>query len=326
MHTGVRVIKLLILLLLLHALNGCGQDTQSPPSDGDDLLNVVATTSIVADVTSEIGGDLISLSVLLPPESDPHSYEPVPQDLGVLQSAQLVLRNGLGFEAALDPFLDNLTDGTVVQTVSDGISPRRIQSNDSELSHADTGGSETGDGYDVDPHVWFDPTNIIIWTENIEEALSLLDPDNGATYAENAVIYRQKLMELDAWIADRVSRIPVDRRLLVTDHDTLGYFAAHYDFEVIGTIIPSTSTLAEPSAQGLAQLSDEINESGIPAVFVGPQVNSSLAEQIAAETGAKIVILHTASLGVPENGKISYLDFMKFNTNLIVDALSAVGE
>jgi zinc/manganese transport system substrate-binding protein len=322
MRQVIRKITLLTLFVASYTMTSCGQEADKlAPDDGNRLI-VVATTSIVGDVASEIGGDLIALTVLLPPESDPHSYEPVPQDLSVLESAQLVLKNGLGFEAALDPFLDNNANGTVVRSVSDGIYPIRAQGGGSGQSTTESDDSTEGSEGDFDPHVWFDPTNVVIWTRNIENALSLLDPENGAIYAENANAYRQKLRELDNWIANEVARIPVERRLLVTDHDTLGYFARRYDFVVIGMIIPATSTLAEPSAQGMVQLADEIKERAAPAVFVGPQVNSSLAEQIAAETGISVIVLRTASLGIPVDRASNYLDFMRSNTKSIVSALS----
>ncbi len=173
----------------------------------------------------------------------------------------------------------------------------------------------------ADPHTWMDPNNVIVWTENIRSALSKADPVNEGAYRSNAEAYIDSLRELDTWIRDQVSQIPSEQRKLVTDHATFGYFADQYGFEQVGLVTPALSSNAAPSAQELASLEEKIESNDIKAIFVGNTVNPSLAQQIAADTGAQIIFVFTGSLGQAGSEADSYLDFMRYNVNAIVNAL-----
>ncbi len=140
-----------------------------------------------------------------------------------------------------------------------------------------------------DPHFWLDPNNVIRYVRNIRDGLTQADPDGAAIYARNAKAYTAELEKLDAWIKEQVARVPADRRMLVTSHDCFGYFADHYGFRVIGTIIPSVSTEAAPSARQIARLVDRVRAAHAPAIFVEPETNTQLAQQVARETGVKVV-------------------------------------
>ena len=180
-------------------------------------------------------------------------------------------------------------------------------------------GTENKQG--VDPHVWLDPNNVITYVENIREALTHFDPDGAALYRSNADAYVTQLKDLDVWIKDQVSQIAPEKRLLVTNHEALGYFADRYGFTVIGAIVPGVSSDASASAQQMASLIDQIKASGAPAIFLDEVENPALAQQIADETGVKIVEdLHLESLtdGPPA---ATYIDMMKHNVTQIVDAL-----
>jgi ABC-type Zn uptake system ZnuABC Zn-binding protein ZnuA len=148
-----------------------------------------------------------------------------------------------------------------------------------------------------------------------------MDPTNAEIYRNNAAAYSVELQELDSWVHTEVNRVPDDRRQLVTDHDALGYFANRYGFEQVGTIVSSFSTDAAPSAQELAELEDAIRSLTVPAVFVGTTVNPALAEQVAADTGTRLVPLYTGSLSEAGGEADSYLNFMRYNVRAIVDAL-----
>lgn len=188
--------------------------------------------------------------------------------------------------------------------------------------HADK--AEAGESHEHeagDPHMWLDPNLVIMYVENIRDGLIQVDPDGKEIYEQNAEAYINQLEELNAWIVEQVSQIPADKRLLVTNHEALNYFAERYGFEVVGTILPSASTNAQPSAQQMAQLIDEIKASGVPAIFLSDVENATLAEQIASETNVKIVTdLYLESLtdGAPAG---TYLDMMRHNVSQIVDAL-----
>jgi ABC-type Zn uptake system ZnuABC Zn-binding protein ZnuA len=172
-----------------------------------------------------------------------------------------------------------------------------------------------------DPHVWFDPQNVAEWALAASDALSDLDPEQAALYAARAGVYNSELSALDAWIADRVAAIPLETRRLVTDHEALGYFADRYGFQEVGTVVPGTSTLSEPSARELAALEDAIRATHVPCVFVGTTAPSSLAEQVAADTGVRIVFLYTGSLSSPDGPAPSYLELMRYDVTQIVSGL-----
>lgn len=176
--------------------------------------------------------------------------------------------------------------------------------------------------HEGDPHFWLDPNMVIKYVENIRDGLSKVDPDGRETYAQNAAQYIEELNELDKWIQSQVEQIPVERRVLVTDHDTMGYFADQYGFTVTGAIIPSFSTGASPSAQELADLIDQIQDTGASAIFLDVAANPKLAEQIAGETGVTVVSdLHTHSVTASGGDAPSYLEMMRHNTRRIVEAL-----
>jgi ABC-type Zn uptake system ZnuABC Zn-binding protein ZnuA len=289
----------LVCILTLLSLAACSAPVSS--ANGGSLL-VVVTTSIIGDVAAQVGGSRMDVRVLLPVGSDPHAYEPRPQDVAALTDADLVLVNGLGLEATLTPLLQN-AKATVA--ISDGIQALPFN------------GKEGG----LDPHVWQDPNNVMLWVHNIAEAFSKADPTNAGEYAANAQTYINELTALDAWIIEQVARIPEGNRRLVTEHDTFGYFAARYGFELIGEIIPSVSTGSSPSAKELAALEDAIRAGGVKAVFVGSTVSPDLSRRVADDTGVKLVALFTDSLSAPGGGAETYLAFMRYNVNAIVEAL-----
>jgi ABC-type Zn uptake system ZnuABC Zn-binding protein ZnuA len=176
--------------------------------------------------------------------------------------------------------------------------------------------------HEGDPHFWLDPNNVIKYVENIRDGLIAADPQGKEIYTQNAAAYIAKLSELDAWIKTQVEQIPPERRLIVTNHESFGYFADRYGFKIIGTIVPSVSTNASPSAQQLARLVDHIKETGAIAIFLETGSSPQLAEQIAAETGVKVVSeLYTHSITEPGGKAPSYIDMMKYNVTAIVEAL-----
>jgi len=174
-----------------------------------------------------------------------------------------------------------------------------------------------------DPHFWLDPTNVIRYVGNIREGLSRADPAGAEAYARNAEAYAAQLKELDAWIAAQVARIPPTRRLMVTNHESFGYFADHYGFRIIGTIVPSVSTEASPSAAQLARLVDRIRAARAPAIFLETGASTQLAEQVGRETGIKVVTgLYTHSTSEPAGAAPTYIKMMRHNVTLIVEALA----
>ncbi len=287
----------------------------SPVDLGEgEKLRVVATTSIVADVVRTVGGDLLELTMLLPLGTDPHAFEPTPQDAAAVFDAHVLFANGAGLELFLDPLIASAGEGVPVVPVSHGVELLAFEGDHEHEGRGDDGGS-------ADPHTWFDPNNVRVWTRNIADALSELDPDNADAYEANADAYAAELGELDTWIREQTAQIPEADRELVTDHTGFSYFAHQYGFDQIGAIFPGYSTLAAPSARELAALEEAIEEHDVKAVFVGLTVNPDLAERVAEDTGTKLVFLYTGSLGSPDGPAGNYLSFMRYNVSAIVEAL-----
>jgi ABC-type Zn uptake system ZnuABC Zn-binding protein ZnuA len=273
----------------------------------DQKLQVIVTTNIVADVVKHVAGEVIDLTQLIPPGADPHTYAISPRDMVAVVNAHVVFANGANLEAEFLPELIQQTDASVIY-VSQGIELREL---------------EEGEAHDheTDPHTWTTPANAIVFVHNIRDALSALNPDNAETYEVNAQNYEAELKALDEWIKAQIATIPVENRKLVTDHETFGYYADRYELEHIGAVIPGFSTATEPSAQELAALEDAIRQYRVPALFVGTTVTPSLVQQVAADTGIKVVTLYTGSLGPPGSDVQTYIDYMRYNTTAIVEGL-----
>jgi len=290
----------LLLVLLAIVLSSC---EGIPASNAGKASPVILTsTPILADVTRNIAGDRLQVESLLPTGSDPHSYQPTPRDAAKVSDGNLIVVNGAGYEQFLKSLLGNAGGKTTVVEASAGVHP-----------HEEAGA--------VDPHMWMDPNNMIVYVENIRAALTRLDPAGEAVYKSNAESYISQLESLDSWIQEQVRQIPPEKRLLITNHEALGYFAGRYGFTVSGTVLRSFSSDASPSAQQLAALIDEVRSSGAPAIFLDAADNDTFARQIAQETGVKVVTgLHLESLtdGPPA---ATYIDMMKDDVTQIVNAL-----
>jgi ABC-type Zn uptake system ZnuABC Zn-binding protein ZnuA len=285
---------------------------------------VVAVESFLADIARNVAGETLEIDSLIPLGTDPHGFQLTPADAARVAGCNLFIVNGAGLESFLDNILDSIAREVHVIEASAGL-PSRTPLEGEEVHQSETGSAE-GDGRhhheDGDPHFWLDPTLTVKYVENIRDGLSSADPANASAYAANAAAYIESLGELDTWIAQQVAQIPPTRRLLVTNHESLGYFADRYGFTVVGTIMPSVSTNAAPSAQQLARLVATIRETGVPAVFLETGSDPRLAEQLASETGIKVITtLYTHSLTTADGPAPTYIDMMKANTLGIVGAL-----
>ncbi len=311
MKTKLTLLSVLALISLILSACAGGQ----PSADGK--LQVLATTSIVADVVRQVGGDYVQVTQLLPLGTDPHTFEPRPQDAAAIADAQIVFANGAGLEEFLEPLLESAGATDKLVEVSEGIELLPFEGE--EHHHEGEGEEHHHEG--GDPHTWMDPNNVLVWVENIAAALSEADPAHADAYRANAEAYAAELRALDEWIRQQVARVPAENRYLVSDHAVFGYFAHEYGFTQLGTITGSFSTGASPSAQELAALEDQIRAYGVKAVFVGADVNQNLARQIAQDTGVQLVPLYHGSLTNASGPAPTYLEFMRYNVSAIVEAL-----
>jgi ABC-type Zn uptake system ZnuABC Zn-binding protein ZnuA len=272
----------------------------------EEKIKVVATTTIVGDVVSFIGGREIELTVLMPFEVDPHAYEPTSGDLRSLADANVIFTNGLGMEISLYDFLEPLLNDVPIISLSDGISLRSL---------------ESGVEDSFDPHVWFDPANVKHWVDRTSTALSRLNPAKRTTFEEHAETYKKFLDNLDRWIEETVDQLPADKRIIVSDHYIFGYFIGRYGFEMVGAVVPVFSSAAEPTAQEIASLEETISQLNVQVIFVGETFSSSIAQRIKEDTGIRLVSLYTGALSDSEGPAASYLNFMQYNVAEIVNAL-----
>lgn len=317
---------LMMLALALVACSSKAEDSSDATLAGPDLtsgekLNVVATTTLIADVVQQVGGERIELHTLLPVGVDPHSYQPTPQDLRAMNDAHVIFVNGLGLEEAMSTTLDDFAAKTIA--VNANVEPLSLQDEADEEHHDEEEHDEEGhtDHGGLDPHTWLSVANVIAWTQTIADSLGELDPRYAQEFTAAAEVYVQELEALKTEIVQQVETLPQAQRLLVTDHNEWGYFAHDYGFEVIGAVIPGFSTLVEPSAQELAALQDQIESHQIKAIFVGDTVNSDVATQLSHDLGVPLITLYSASLSTAEGPAASYLDLMRYNVSAIVEAL-----
>jgi ABC-type Zn uptake system ZnuABC Zn-binding protein ZnuA len=340
----------LLLAVLLIAVSVHAQESR---------LRVVASFSILADVARNVAGDAADVATLVPPDADPHAYTPAPTDLAAVADADVVLINGAQFEQGLLTTVASVMGDKVPVVAStcveilpfgaaplyepaapivDDASAQRCAAHVGELDAVGapapdyptlgrlyalnctvSAGEEQGG---CDPHVWFNPYNVELWTLTIRDTLSVLDPANADVYAHNAAAYIDQVEAMRQATSEQVTALPDAQRELITDHEALGYFAATYQFRVVGVVVPSLSTLAEPSAQEIAALIDTIRAEHDPAIFAGSTVSPTLSRQVADEAGAQFYTLYAESLGAADGPAATYLDFMRYNVQTVVEALS----
>jgi len=295
-----------------------------------DPLRVVATTSIIGDVVAQVGGEAINLTVLMEPGQDPHSYEPAARDLTAVAEADVIFINGWDLEQGLVDDLANIGEDSLVVPISANISPRAFAEDSHEGEEHEGEAAEEGEDHEhehsgADPHVWFSVHNVEQWAENVEHILSDLDPANAAAYETNAAAYVAALAELEAYAEAQLANIPAENRFLVTNHDAFGYFAEEYGFTVLGTVIPSMSTVAEPSASDLTELISAMAEHGVCTIFTETTVNDALAQTVAGELSGcdevQVLKLYTGAIGPADSGADSYIGMFRANVAAIVAGL-----
>jgi zinc/manganese transport system substrate-binding protein len=298
--------RVMLLLLCLAAsaavATGCGGNDSQASGGGP---TVVGTTTQVADLVRNVGGDRVDVHGILGTNTDPHDYEPRPSDVEAVAGAPLVFRSGGDIDAWLDEVIENA-----------GGEPRVVTLIDSVAQLQDERG-------ETDPHWWEDPRNTIRAVAVIRDALIKADPAGRATYERNARTYLRKLEALDREIADCMRRVPADKRKLVTTHDALAYFANRYDVKVVGALIPSLSTQAQPSARDIDQLVDQIRSEGVEAIFPETALNKRLESAVSREAGAQVGgQLWADALGPKGSGAETYLDAMRKNAETMADGMS----
>jgi zinc/manganese transport system substrate-binding protein len=270
-------------------------------------LRVVASFSILGDLTRQVGGDAVSVESLVGPDGDVHVYEPRPKDLRTLMAAGLLVRNGLGLEG----WMDRLTAAAGFKghavVASDKVTARTMKEDSGAIA--------------TDPHAWQDPRNAILYVQAIADGLAAADPANEAAYRDAAVRYSGRIAQADAWIAATLGAIPADRRRIITTHDAFGYYGARYGVEFLSA--EGISTEFEPSAKAIAALVAQIKREKVRAVFIENMTSPRMAQMLAWETGATLGgTVYSDALSPPGGSAATYLEMLRYNTTLFAKAMA----
>ena len=300
MCNKLRILAIAAVVVLLAA--GCASD------EGDDgRIKVVVSTTILGDVVSNVVGDGADVEVLIPVGASPHDFIPSSRQVAAIHGADLVVANGLGLEEGLGDVLASAeAEGVNVLAIGPHLTP---------LATTDGGG--------VDPHVWMDPVRMEEAAAAIAEALFLID--GNVAWGAHAEAYMAAMRSTDGAIAELLAGIPAERRKLVTNHDSLGYFADRYGLEIVGTVIPTGSALGDPSSAALASLVEVIDRDQVPAIFAETSESQALAEIIAAEAGRPVAVveLYTGSLGEPGSEADTLVKILLLDAKRIAAALGS---
>nr|WP_240779274.1 zinc ABC transporter substrate-binding protein AztC [Nonomuraea zeae] len=286
-------------------LAGCAETGERAP-------RVVVTTNILGDVTRAVVGGAAEVTVLMRPDSDPHSFGVSAQEAALIEDADLIVYNGLGLEEGVLRNVEAAEDaGVPALAVGEGVDPLRFTADESSGK--------------PDPHFWTDPQRMARAVDLVAaQVIAHVDGVDAAAVRAGAAAYRARVEELDGWVRRQVAAIPAAGRLLVTNHHVFGYFAQRYGFEVVGAVIPSGTTLASPSASDLKSLRDTIRRTKVKAIFADSSQPDRLARVLASEAGVdvEVVTLFSESLSRRSPGAATYLDMIRTNTTAIVDGLN----
>jgi zinc/manganese transport system substrate-binding protein len=298
--------------LALALLAGCGSDDSA-----DGRPTIAVTTTIMGSLVRDLVGDAAEVRVIMPNGADPHEYQPSAKDAEAIASADLVVENGLGLEEGLEDALASARDdGVPVVTATDYVTLREVGEDEARDEHDGAPEEAAGEHGSEDPHIWMDPLAM-------RDVMTALAPavrtELGIDVSARAADLDARLQTLNAELEDSLAVIPQGRRKLVTGHESMGYFADRYGFELTGALVPSLSSQAQVSASDLSALRDQVRAEGVPAIFNEIGTPDGVAEAVADETGARVVEVPTHTL--PDDG--SYFTFMREAAAAVSDGLGA---
>jgi manganese/iron transport system substrate-binding protein len=303
---GRRRAVLLAAGLAVLLVAGCSGSGGAGDGDGGGGgLRVVATTTQVADLAANVGGDRVQVTSLLKPGIDAHDYEPSPADIDAIARADLVVQNGVGLEEWLGDTIESSGFAGPVVDASQGVRLRQVD-----------GGA--------DPHIWQDPGNAQRMAANIERGLAAAEPADATAFAANLAAYTKELEALDAEVERQIDSLA--NKKVVTNHDAFGYYLDRYGLELVGSVIPSFDTSAELSGRDIRDLVAKIKATGVKAIFSETSLPPRAAETIGREAGVRVVVgadaLYGDALGPPGSDGDTYLKMIRHNTATIVENLS----
>lgn len=299
---------LLILGMIVGiGISGCSSQPIREGEKEDSKPKVVSTSTIIADLTEQVGGDEIEHQGILQPGVDPHIYEPTPKDNIALEQADIIFYNGFNLEPGLIRLIEAAAIKAQKYAVGEVIKPLDFEYQGQKQP---------------DPHVWGDAKNASAMVEVIRDRLIAISPEDREEFTTNAAELIAELKRLDSWIKEQIATIPPEKRQLVTTHDAFQYYTEAYGLEMAGTLI-GISTEEQPSAQTVKNLANRINKLQIPAIFAETTINPQLINTVALEAGVKLASpeLYSDSIGAAGSEGDSYVKMLAANTMTIVRAL-----
>jgi manganese/iron transport system substrate-binding protein len=318
------------LFLFAVALTACSAGRAG--SDRGAKLGVVATTTVLADLVANVGGDLVEVRSLVPKGGEVHTFDPSPSDVAALGDADLVVTNGLGLDAWVSDLVEGADTKAPIVVLAENLPGVDYLEGGEEHDDETEGGVHPGDephasdasasrehaGEEFNPHLWLNVEYARKYVDRIAESLAHVDPDHASAYRDRGATYSHELEALDREIAGRMSAIPPENRRIVSFHEAFPYFAAAYGLRIVGVVVGSPGQ--DPSAGEIAALVQAIRDAGVRAVFAEVQFSDRLARTIAEEAGVKVETrLYNDTLGDPPVD--SYIGMMRWNADRIEEAV-----
>ncbi|MEN2768853.1 metal ABC transporter substrate-binding protein [Ornithinibacillus xuwenensis] len=306
-------VMFIMTTLIALLLTACSDEDASSSANGEDKVQVVTTYSIVYDIVKNVGGDLVEIHSLAPIGSNPHEYDPLPEDVQKATDADAIFYNGLNLEAG-NSWFDRLLE-TAEKDGDDA--PVFLMSEDVEPMYLTSEGNEG----EEDPHAWLDVTNGIKYAENARDGLIEVDPDNADIYKQNAEEYTEKLEALHQGAVEQFNEIPEEERVLVTSEGAFKYFSKAYGFHA--EYIWEINQENQGTPDQITRIVDIIKEKAIKGLFLETSIDPRSMEAVSAETDVPIMgKVFTDSLGAPGEDGDTYIDMMKWNIDTIIEGLS----
>ena len=303
---------LVLLLVAIVGLAACSSQKSSSDSSSS-KLNVVATNSIIADITKNIAGDKINLHSIVPVGQDPHEYEPLPEDVKKTSKADLIFYNGINLETGGNAWFTKLVENAQKKenkdyyAVSDGVEVIYLE-----------GQNEKGK---EDPHAWLNLENGIIYAQNIAKRLIEKDPDNKATYEKNLKAYVEKLTALDKEAKEKFNNIPEEKKMIVTSEGCFKYFSKAYN--VPSAYIWEINTEEEGTPDQIKSLVEKLRKTKVPSLFVESSVDDRPMKTVSKDTNIPIYAkIFTDSIAEKGEEGDSYYSMMKYNLDKISEGLA----
>ncbi len=321
-----------LLAFTVSILSACTQSTTTSQTSSANSTNttatsanlkVVATSSVLCDLTKTIAANTIDLTCLVKAGTDPHVYEPTPEDRKAIEDAQLVLYFGYDFEPSLIKLIEASSNSATKVAVAEAAIPKPLMGeHEDEHGEEHTEGETHAEAEEPDPHVWHDAENGVQMVKVIQDNLAKAAPENTDLYTKNAQALTAELTQVDSWIKAQIATIPAGSRKLVTTHDALGYYSAAYSIPVEGAL-QGISTEEKTTAARVRELTEEIKADRVPTIFAEVSANPKLIETVAKEANVKLSEreLFADGLGAAGTEGDTYPKMLMANTKAIVEGL-----